>query len=214
MATRYTSIDTVIDRVLRHPLMKGMSTDTIIDHIVDFMHIVGTPTMFDEKTAEIKIKDYRASLPDDFVEVIQIRDKKGNVYNTTSNTFHMSKNEAQRCLEYKIQGGFIITSTSDGTLEIAYKAIQEGSDGRPMIPDNASFLRAVEAYIKKNHFTVLVDTGKMHPTILQNVQQEYAWAVGDCQTEFNRLTIDEMNNLGKLWKGLLPSTNKHKTHFR
>ena len=52
-----------------------------------------------------------------------------------------------------------------------------------MIPENSSFERALELYIKKKVFTVLFDLGKISQVVYNNTQQEYAWAVGDCQNE-------------------------------
>jgi hypothetical protein len=37
------------------------------------MRIVGMPNMFIEKTEELKIEDYRAQLPCDFYQMIQVR---------------------------------------------------------------------------------------------------------------------------------------------
>ena len=82
-----------------------------------------------------------------------------------------------------------------------------------MLPDNSSFIRALEAYIKVKQFTILFDLGKLQAGILQNAQQEYAWAVGDCQSEFNRMSIDEMESFANSWKTLLIKDNQQKQGF-
>jgi hypothetical protein len=47
-----------------------------------------------------------------------------------------------------------------------------------MIPDDSSFIRALELYIKKQVFTVLFDMGKIQQPVYNNVCQEYSFAVG------------------------------------
>lgn len=72
----------------------------------------------------------------------------------------------------------IYTSIEKGEIELAYRAIMVDHDGYPMIPDDGTFAIALGLYIKKRHFTILFDTGKISHQVLANTQQEYCWAVG------------------------------------
>ena len=45
--------------------------------------------------------------------------------------------------------------------------------------------KALEAYIKKESFTVLFDMGKIQPQVLQHAEQQYAWLAGQLQAEFS-----------------------------
>ena len=116
-------------------------------------------------------------------------------------------------LTYKVQGRVIFTSMKEGVIEIAYQAIKVDEDGFPLIPDNSSFIRALELYIKKNHFTVLFDLGKISPAVYSNVQQEYAWAVGQAQSDLIRPTIDQMEAFSNSWNTLIPRMSEHKSGF-
>lgn len=115
------------------------------------------PTIFIEKTTELKIENYRAMLPCDFHEIIQVRtnlEKCGHyisgVFRYSTDNFHMSdKTHESPDLTYKIQGRVIYTSIKEGTIEIAYRAIAVDDEGYPLIPDKSSFSRALELYIKK-----------------------------------------------------------------
>lgn len=57
-------------------------------------------------------------------------------------------------LTFKTQGRVIYTSFKEGVVEVAYKSIPVDDDGFPMLIDNEVFLAALEAYIKKQVFTV------------------------------------------------------------
>ena len=48
-----------MDKVTRHPLMKDIPFETVIDYTVDFMRIVGTPPAFIEKVEYVDIHNYR-----------------------------------------------------------------------------------------------------------------------------------------------------------
>ena len=76
MANNYTSIKVVADRLLRHPMMAGISFEAIIDYTVDFMRIVQCGGFFEEKCTNINIEQYKGLLPEDFYEVNQIRLKR------------------------------------------------------------------------------------------------------------------------------------------
>ena len=83
-----------------------------------------------------------------------------------------------------------------------------------MLPDNSSFIKALEAYIKVQQFTILFDTGKISGQVLQNAQQEYAWAVGQAESDLRRMTVDQMQSFTNLWNTLLPRVNEHRNGFK
>lgn len=219
MAEQQQSIKVIFDKIMRHPLLQDLSIETIVDYSIDFMRIVGVPSMFEEKVEKAEVINYRASLPCDYYQMIQIRalDPNYNIlgaFRYSSDSFHMSDTKPEyAAYTYKVQGNIIYLSVPNGLIEIAYQAIPIDSDGYPLIPDNSSFTRALEAYIKKQHFTILFDLGKIGNGPLAQVQQDYAWAVGDCQSEFNRLTIDKAESFYNSWRTLIIRSSEHRTGF-
>lgn len=219
MAEQQQSIKVIFDKIMRHPLLQDLSIETIVDYSIDFMRIVGVPSMFEEKVEKAEVINYRANLPCDYYQMIQIRalDPNHNIlgaFRYSSDSFHMSDTKPEYAdYSYKVQGNIIYLSVPNGLIEIAYQAIPIDSDGYPLIPDNSSFTRALEAYIKKQHFTILFDLGKIGNGPLAQVQQDYAWAVGDCQSEFNRLTIDKAESFYNSWRTLIIRSSEHRTGF-
>ena len=211
MAEQYINIKVVLDRILRHPLMQDLSLETAVDYTIDFMRIVGMPRMFTEKVVRITIDKYRALLPCDYYQTIQVRIPGGHALVYSTDSFHMSNKGNSST--YKIQGNIIYTSIESGELELAYLAISTDGDGYPLLPDNSSFTRALELYIKKQWFTILFDLGKITSAVLQNTQQEYAWAVGDCQSEFNRMSIDQMEAFSNSWRTMILRDHQHSSGF-
>ena len=140
-----TNIRRVADRITRHPLLRDVPFETILDYTVDFIQIVGCPQLFMEKTAILKVHNYRALLPCDYVSMIQVRTAKEVdgiepkhrshiAYRYASDSFHMSEHKPGigrygTDLTYKIQGSVIFTSTEDTDIEIAYNAISAANGG-------------------------------------------------------------------------------------
>lgn len=211
MAEQYINIKVILDRILRHPLMQDLSLETAVDYTIDFMRIVGMPRMFTEKVIRIPIDKYRALLPCDYYQTIQVRIPGGHALVYSTDSFHMDNKGNSST--YKIQGNIIYTSIESGELELAYLAISTDADGYPLLPDNSSFTRALELYIKKQWFTILFDLGKITSAVLQNTQQEYAWAVGDCQSEFNRMSIDQMEAFSNSWRTMILRDHQHSSGF-
>lgn len=204
-----------MDRLTRNPLLEDIPFETVVDYAVDFLRIVGMPNAFWEKTEKIQIVDYRGILPCDFYKMIQVRliDKEHNMgaFRYSTDSFHMSNTKPKYGgLTYKLQGTCIITSIEKGEIEIAYRAMPIDEEGYPMIPDNSSYSRALELYIKLQWFTMLFEAGKLSTQVLTNTQQQYSWAVGQAQSDLIRPTIDEMEAISNMWNKFLPdSTDDH-----
>lgn len=217
---RYISLRQVLDDILDHPMLKDVSFERAVNYTVHFMRIVGCPRMFEEKTALVEIENYRGLIPCDFNDIIQVRthsscDRKNyRVFRYATDSFHMSDNKRDSFdLTYKIQGNVIFTSIKEGTIEIAYNAFAVDSDGYPMIPDNSSFINALELYIKKKQFNVLFDTGKISQAVYNQVCQDYAWAVGQAQSDLIRPTIDQMQAITNSLNTLVWRVSEHKSGF-
>lgn len=216
---RYINLKEVLDNICDHPLLQDVSFERVVNYAVHFIKIIGMPKGYNEKTELIEIEEYRGVLPCDLEKIIQVRkyDKCGHgheVLRYSTDSFHMSDHkDGSYDLTYKVQGSIIFTSFKEGTIEIAYRAIPIDSEGYPLIPDNSSFIRALELYIKKQVFTTLFDLGKISPQVYNNVQQEYAWAVGQAQSDLIRPSIDEMQSISNSWNTLVSRTNEHRSGF-
>lgn len=221
-----TNIRRILDRVMRHPMMRDIPFETAIEYAVDFISLMGTPAIFSEKTAIVEVNDWRGQLPCDFESMIQVRMAPGQhsnrwcnspmpplVYRISGHSFHMSDykalTEITGELTYKIQGMVIFTSTKDIDVEIAYRAFATDDEGYPLLPDNASFLRGLENYIKYQWFTIKFDMGEISQQVFENLKQEYCWSAGDAQSEFSRLDLDHAATLFNSFKSLLPRNGEH-----
>lgn len=217
MKEKLISINTIVDEVYEHPKLRSLPLDSIVRMTSRFMQLVGAPKMFENKVETLYPECYRAALPCDFYKIIAVRSGCLNedfTYRDATDTFFFSnKKERYNAPTYKIQGGVIYTSTENKPIEISYLSIPVDEFGFPMLPDNESFKRALVAYIKKERFTMLFDEEKVSLQSLQLAQQDYAFAVGDCESEFHRMSIDEAESFYNGFSELIIRANEHAKHF-
>lgn len=211
----YVNIRVVLDRLLKHPLLQDLTLENVIQYVVDFIACMGLPNIYQDEIATIPIKNYRGVLPCNVASINQVRLKKdGRCFRAMTDNFNGTYLEDRGELSFKTQGQIIFTSTKDEDIEISYKSIPVDSEGLPLLPDNAIFLKTLELYIKKEWFTILFDLGKITPQVLQNTQQEYAFKAGQCNNEFMIPSISEMESFTRMYNTLIPRMSEFDKSFR
>lgn len=222
---QYTNIRRVLDDLLDHPLLRDLTLEQVVRHTIRFISIHGYPKLYQDKIENIVIKGFRGLLPCDLISIVQVKDLTTGVclramsdnftpglrqsstkeelkdllnnVQSNKNTYIPARAEYNEELSFKTQGKVIFTSFSEGEVEIIYKAIPVDEDGFPLLIDNETYLNALEAYIKKQVFTVKFDTGKISSSILSNTQTEYYWASHLLQTEFTMPSASEMESISR-----------------
>lgn len=206
----YISINEVLSRILRHPLLQDLNLEAAIQYTVDFIGIMGIPNVYTDNIASVEIQNYRGKLPCDLVAIGQV--KKGNTCLRSMTDTFIEKSSGEPT--FKTKGNVIFTSFKEGKVLITYKAIQTDVEGLPMLPDNPTFLKALELYIKKEWFTILFDMGKISPAVLHNTKQEYAFKAGQCRNDFIIPSMSEMESITRMLNTILPRTTEFDRSFK
>ena len=218
----YISIKEILNRLMRHPLLRDVNLDQVIQYTIDFISIFGMPKFYFDKQETLHIEDYRGVLPCDLIAINQVKECSTNTClrsmtdNFLSEDYYEKKNgyRVPQELTFKVQGQVIFTSFREGDITVSYKAIPVDDNGFPLLIDNPTFLKTLEAYIKKEIFTIMFDMGKITPPVLQNAQQQYSWLAGQLQSEFTIPSITEMESLKRSWCTLLQRTTSFNDGFR
>lgn len=240
---QYTNIKRVLDNLLDHPMMKDVSLEQAVRYVLRFIALHGYPALYEDKIGLVQIDRYRGVLPCDLIRIEQVRDARSKqALRAMTDTFtpallpspapsahiDLTNNVRQDCgtechppfpgqileASYKTQGRLIYTSFPHGEVEVAYKAIPVDEEGFPLLIDNEVYLEALEAFIKEKVFTVKFDLGKISLQVLQNAQQEYAWAAGKLQSEMKLPGISEMEAISRMWNTLIPQTRHFDSSFK
>lgn len=219
---QYTNIRRVLDELHRHPLLSDLTLEQVVSYVVSFIGIFGMPKLYQDKEEVLHIEDFRAKLPCNLISINQIKECKTGVCLRSMTDNFMPREHYDRSTGYKIpqelsfktQGQVLYVSFKTGDVSISYKAIPVDKDGFPLLIDNPVFLKALEAYIKREVFTILFDMGKIAPAVLQNTQQQYAWLAGQLQSEFTIPSISEMESIKNSWCTLLQRTTEFREGFK
>lgn len=212
---QYVNIREILSRLLRHPLLTDLNLETVIQYVIDFLGIMGLPPTYVDALEEIEITDYRGVLPCNLISINQVRWKKNSIcMRSMTDNFngHSEKDNGEPT--FKTQGRCIYTSFKDGIVEVSYKAIPIDSEGYPLLPDEPTFLRALELYIKKQWLTILFDMGKISAAVLYNTQEEYSFAAGACNNTFIIPSISEMESIKGLMNQIIPRFNEFRYGFK
>ena len=218
----YINIREALSRVLRHPLLQDVTLEQAVQYTIDFIGIFGMPRLYQDKEGVLHIEDFRVKLPCDLISINQVKECKTGVCLRSMTDNFMPREHYDRSAGYKIpqelsfktQGQVLYVSFKTGDVSVSYKAIPVDKDGFPLLIDNPVFLKALEAYIKREVFTILFDMGKIAPAVLQNTQQSYAWLAGQLQSEFTIPSQSEMESISRMWNTLIQRTNEFNTGFK
>lgn len=210
----YINIREVLNRVLRHPLLQDVTLEQAVQYIIDFIGIFGMPKLYQNQEEILHIENFRAKLPCNLISINQVKDCNTGICLRSMTDNFMTKDNNDRELSFKTQGQILYVSFKTGDVSVSYKAIPVDKDGFPLLIDNPIFLKALEAYIKREAFTILFDMGKITPAVLQNTQQQYAWLAGQLQSEFTMPSVSEMESIKNNWCSLIQNNNEFYNGFK
>lgn len=219
---QYINIRRILDELKKHPLLQDLTLEQVVSYTITFIGIFGMPKLYQDKEESIHIENFRARLPCDLISINQIKEcETGICLRSMTDTFmpreHHDRVTGYRLpqeLSFKTQGQVLYVSFKTGDVLVSYKAIPIDKDGFPLLIDNPVFLKALEAYIKKEEFTIQFDIGKITPAVLQNTQQQYAWLAGQLQSEFTIPSISEMESIKNSWCALIQKVSEFDSGFK
>ena len=219
---QYINIRQILDELKRHPMLQDLSLEQIVSYTVSFIGIFGMPKLYQDREETVHIENFRGMLPCDLISIIQIKDcKSGICLRSMTDNFmpkeHYNDKKDYRIsqeLSFKTQGQILYVSFKTGDVLVSYKSIPIDKDGFPLLIDNPVFIKALEAYIKREAFTILFDMGKISAAVLQNTQQNYSWLAGQLQAEFTIPSVSEMESIRRSWCTLIQRVSSFKDGFR
>lgn len=210
----FVNIREILARITSHPMLKNVDLEQAIRYTIDFISIIGLPTFYLDKEVDVTIEDYRGLMPCDLVSIVQVKDKKtGFCMHSMTDSFNPREYNFHTEPTFKTQGNIILTSFRTGEITISYKALPVDETGIPLLIDNSNFLKALELYIKKEKFGDLYDEGKIRDGIMNKAEQDYAWAVTQCEKEFIMPSISELQSLTNMWNTLIPRVTEFDNGF-
>lgn len=224
----YVSIKEIIDGLMHYPSMRDLQYDSAIKWSVDVMGLIGSYDLYKDERDVIEINNYRGKTPNGVVRVDQCRKISGTLDNPrydsmqyATDTFQTSYNKYPsnytkntQSHTYKLQGDYVYTSFNEGLVEMAYKTLYTDDDGVVMIPTNTSLSKAVEAYIKQEHFRGLYEIDKISKAVFEEAKTEYCWYIAQAQNSIMNVSLDERQSISNAAHRLMWNDDFHSGGFQ
>jgi len=224
----YVSIKEIIDNLMRYPAMRDLDYESGIAWTVWVMGIVGSYDLYKDETDVVEIQSNRGTLPKGIIRVEQCRKITGSTdapkyesmftatdpFITKYNKYPQEYTQQVQRQTYKIQGDYIFTAFSEGLIEIAYKTLYTDDDGIIMIPTNSSLSKAIEAYIKQEHFRGLFEIDKINRAVFDEAQKEYTWYIAQAQNSVMNVSLDERQSISNAAHKLIWNEDFHENGFK
>lgn len=221
--TKFKSLDTVLERVLRSPLMNGVTKSDLAQDVSEVLTLIGAPLSFKEKSVSLTVKDYRVELPCDLLQIIQTRRKESDriipmryASDTFQSSYHVLGSpdfSVNTESTYSINGGVLYASFKQGTIEMMYSSIAVDDEGMPMIPDDPKFELAIEYHVKWRYYSILWEQQKISDKVFEHVQQQRDWYIGAANTGALMMNIDQAETFRASMARLIYDNNQAKTGF-
>ena len=116
---------------------------------------------------------------------------------------------------YTIRDNRILTELKETQLLIAYLTKKIDAEGYPMLPEDIHIIEAVMAYIEEKL------AQKEYAAVKDNANRQYFMDMKQLRTlafaqainKYNMLSTEEMENLGRMLRQIVPNTNAYSKFF-
>jgi hypothetical protein len=205
-AGKRVSVKRVVANVIRNLEINDASKNfySFVEWAFEAERKIGSYKTFVKKTATINIVNKQASLPNDFLSLIDIK-KTGD---STESTY-LSQTSATFPSSVTKQNTFYLTedtvnvSTNDiSSLDIAYYAIDTDDEGFPTVAANHE--DAVSAYLMFKYKARDYYNGKLARAIYVDMQSNWQRLCAQCRGNDNMPTPIEMKKAAAIWNTLVP----------
>lgn len=230
----YISIQEIMWKLLRNPLLKSLTIEDAATTAYSLIRLLKIPTTLNTVVVNRQVVDYKVRLPENMIQVMGVRrvdlvsPREGitkpislkygaNPYHSVDDKYvkgqHFRKDFNEH--SYILQNCNIITSFEKGEIEVSYQEMAVDSDGYPLIPDNESFIKAVEYSIMEDFAEPLWMMGKMTDKAFQRIEQQRLWYVGQASSMTTKMiNYDQMDMVMKGVNQLIVNTRPRETFFR
>jgi hypothetical protein len=224
----HSTIKEIVNRLMRYPSMRDLSYESAIAWTADVLGLVGSYDLYKDERDVVIIENYKGKLPDNIIRVDQVRKITSNAgnatyepMNTSTDSFHIAYEKYPEKYrgsvglnKYKIQSDIIFTSFPTGLVEVVYKCLYTDEDGVPMIPAGTSLEKAVEAYIKQEHFRGLYEIDKINKQVMDKAESEYCWYIAQAQNSVMNISFDERQTISNSVHKLIWNDDFHRDGYR
>ena len=163
---------------------------------------IGSYCTFEIKEVTLTVSNKRAELPDDYLELVDIKNSNDIHYTPSTKSFQTKLNDYTQLYKYYIKEGYIHISGNDSSIDVAYQAIDTDSDGYPRI--EARHEDAVAAYIMYKYKARDYYNQKLPRYIYVDLKREWNRLCAQARGQDNMPTKIHCRQISKYSNTLIP----------
>ena len=163
---------------------------------------IGSFKTFVIKEASLTISNKQATLPTDFISIIDVKNSNDICYEPQSKPFK-TLNSSDANYKYYMANGFIrFSETIDTSIMISYKALDVDSEGFPTIEANHE--DAVSAYIMYKYKARDYFNQNLPRYIYVDLKNEWRRLCAQARGHDNMPSRNELRAISKYWNSIIP----------
>lgn len=209
----YVSIDVIANNIYKNPLLKDVNFEDIIDYTTSVLKILRLNDIYETNACYVDIKNHKGYIKAPFLNVVTVDKVQGQslepMVMSNAHTHHHTK---EGSLSYDVENRMIHTSFKEGRIFVTFNSLKLDNDGLPMIPNSEALIKAIQALIKSEVYTIMFDLGKISKQSLDFARQEYYFNIGQAETEYKGFANDDdLESFVRDWTRPVQLDNAHAT---
>lgn len=232
MKVHYISSDFIFDKIRRdHGFQEtDKNRGDFLEWITECMRKINIYEIYNTKITDcsgdndcpIEVKNYRAALPCDFVEMITCRksDELNSLHYGTDDYFTAKEPISNGDMnfvwysEFRIESDTIFTNFKEGFLELTYKAMPLDENDNPLIPDSQPIIDAITSFIAYKLAFKLSYSSDRYLRLKEELKDIYIGYIRSARAYCNTPSFKEALNIATMLRSMHTRTMEEDYNFK
>lgn len=206
MTFNYVSLDLVIDQLNSIKLPgQEWNISELKDWTWEALSLIGAVQEFVDTSIEVEILDGKGEIPTNIHSLHSVLEG-----DSAYNMVELPAFAEFTTLSYKTNAGYIFTDFDKGTVIFNCSVFPVDEEGKPMIPDNVMYIKAVYSFIRMKLGERLMWQKKILLNEFKYLQSEWLFYCPGASNSTKMLSEDGMSNLKTKLLKTFPSYNRNR----
>ena len=198
------SVKQVVSAVIRNMGIQDAAKEfsTFVEWAFEAEKKIGSYCTFIIKEETLNVNNKKIALPDDFLELVDIKNSANIHFTPTTKSFPTKLDGYSSSFKYYVRSGFIHVTGNDSSLDISYQALETDSEGYPTILANHE--DAIASYIMYKYKARDYYNQKLPRYIYIDLKKDWSRLCGQARGNDNMPTKNQWRQISKYWNSLIP----------
>lgn len=204
------SVKQVVQTVIRNLGVQDAASEfhNFVEWAFEAEKKIGSFKTFVVKEVSLTISNKQATLPNDFIELIDVKNEHNRFYEAEQRPFKEKNSGMASFNTYYLSNGFIrFSEVTDTSIDISYTALDTDDDGYPTIEANHE--DAISAYLMYKYKARDYYNQKLPKYIHDDLKREWFRLCAQARGNDNMPNRNQMRAISKYWNSLVPHVPRY-----